>query len=197
VQSFLDSDNYIIDFLKQVYSLDESILSNEKIISILKDQYWCNSRDIFGAKLAGFDNLHKNPLLTAICGEIGNNAYDHNLGKWNDVPGLYFNQDFLHTVVLLDRGQGVYNSLKKVRPQIKDDSEALGLAFVEHVSGREPEHRGNGLKFVADIIRQNKWKLFFQSGKGVIQIKDGQIGVRITTDNEHCTKGCLAVIKYE
>jgi hypothetical protein len=90
----------------------------------------------------------------------------------------------------------VYKSLKKVRPQISSDTEALQMAFTEHVSGREPECRGNGLKFVADAISQNNWYLFFQSGDCACIIKNGQMEICIANNNHHCFSGCLAVIKY-
>jgi len=44
-------------------------------------------------------------LIVAITGEIGNNSFDHNLGKWPDEPGVFFGYDIAKgTVVLADRG---------------------------------------------------------------------------------------------
>ena len=33
------------------------------------------------------------PLIVAVAGEIGNNSFDHNLGKWPDSPGVFFGFD--------------------------------------------------------------------------------------------------------
>jgi len=50
-------------------------------------------------------------------------------------------------VVLADRGQGVLTTLKRVRRELTNSSEAIRVAFTETISGRYPETRGNGLKF--------------------------------------------------
>ncbi|MCR4314312.1 MAG: hypothetical protein NUV84_03635 [Candidatus Uhrbacteria bacterium] len=93
-------------------------------------------------------------LITAMVGELANNAFDHNLGKWRDIRGCWLetamNNDQL-TIYVADRGQGVTASLSRVRPGI-DDLEAIRIAFAEHVTGRAPEKRGNGLKFVMNVL---------------------------------------------
>ena len=33
------------------------------------------------------------PLIVAIVGEIGNNSFDHNLGNWPDISGIFFSFD--------------------------------------------------------------------------------------------------------
>lgn len=53
-----------------------------KVDLAFDNAFQCLSRDIFQA---GLDNLYqetKNPLLIAVAGEIGNNAFDHNSGSW-------------------------------------------------------------------------------------------------------------------
>ena len=79
---------------------------------------------------------------------------------------------------MADRGQGVQKTLKRVRPQIADDEEALKIAFTEIVSGRAPESRGNGLKFVRKIITEvaklAPIKLSFQSGSAVLTLSHNQ-----------------------
>ncbi len=155
----------------------------------------CASRDIFNARLSNFFGATNDPLLTAVCGEIGNNAFDHNLGNWSEINGLYFNYDLSRLTVFIDRGQGVMSSLKKVRPDLNSDLEAVKTAFTEHVSGRDPEQRGNGLKFVADAVKQNKWMLFFQSGNGICSIANSKMDFK-WSGNERYLKGCFAVIKY-
>ncbi|MDO8519953.1 MAG: hypothetical protein Q7T11_07320 [Deltaproteobacteria bacterium] len=138
------------------------------------------TRDVFQARL---DRFYKEALrggfaagdaslLTAVCGEIGNNCFDHNLGQWKDQPGCRFEYEFSSgsaKVVLSDRGQGILASLKRAKPDLRDDAEALKTAFEKTLSGRHPEQRGNGLKFVRSVINQNtKRGLLFGSGRATI-----------------------------
>ena len=51
-----------------------------------------------------------------------------------------------------DRGRGVFASLSSVYKEIKDPQTALELAYKKRISGRFPERRGNGLKFVRQVI---------------------------------------------
>mgnify|MGYP001615818303 CR=1 FL=1 len=123
----------------------------------------CPTRDVFTGRL---DHarilLERSPAfqviaseLIAAVGEIGNNAFDHNIGQWRDVPGSWFGWTLeakQWTAVIADRGQGVLATLRRIRPALLDDSEALRVAFHEVISGRSPEQRGNGLKFVASVV---------------------------------------------
>ncbi|MFH1621450.1 MAG: hypothetical protein ABIB04_05215 [Patescibacteria group bacterium] len=81
-------------------------------------------------------------LLAAIIGEIVGNCFDHNLGKWRDLPGCRLetsvNGDVFRGVVA-DRGQGVLATLKQVLPELQDDEQALLVAFTKNVTGRAPE----------------------------------------------------------
>ena len=64
----------------------------------IKDEYYCATRDVFQARLdsmvsfllAGKVAEGDAYMLAAIAGEIGNNSFDHNLGSWPDVPGIFF-----------------------------------------------------------------------------------------------------------
>ena len=67
--------------------------------------------------------------------------------------------------MLADRGQGILKTLKRVRPNLKNDKQALKTAFTEIITARAPEERGNGLKFVKNIVIDNPLMLFFQSGE--------------------------------
>jgi len=164
--------------------------------------YYCETRDVFQARLDRMtDDLLANNnikeekvyLVSAIVGEIGNNSFDHNLGNWSDVMGTFFAYDFVDDklkVVLADRGQGVLKTLKKVKPELKNDSEALKTAFTERISGRAPENRGNGLKFTKESVKKEKMYLVFSSGNARVELnkemKIKQIGENI--------KGCLAIL---
>jgi hypothetical protein len=139
----------------------------------------CETRDVFVARLSAFKaflkkglNSDELPLLISVVGEVGNNSFDHNLGKWVDQPGCWLETQVTGAkiwVCIADRGQGVYNSLKRVDPNIKDDQAALKTAFEKFISGRAPEQRGNGLKFVKKIISNAPGLgLACASGKGQI-----------------------------
>lgn len=96
-------------------------------------------------------------LLTAILGELANNAFDHNLGKWQDQVGCLISIEKLNDQIrfaVADRGQGIQASLQHVRPDIQDPGQILKIAFEDIISGRSPEKRGNGLKFVKHSFEQ-------------------------------------------
>ena len=139
------------------------------------------TRDLFQARLGqfvqeligGFKIQEQDAfLLSAIIGEVGNNSFDHNLGQWKDIPGCwleYASTDTYIDVYIADRGQGIRASLQHVKPDIESDNEALTIAFTKRLSGRAPEKRGNGLKFVRDIINDNPQRgLLCASGSGII-----------------------------
>ncbi len=139
----------------------------------------CQNRALFQARLSsmhlGFVKKYakdKITLLDAVVAEIGINCFDHNLGKWKDVPGCWFDYNCEKNkiwVVISDRGQGILSSLKRVVPELKSDQEAVETAFQKRISGRSPEQRGNGLKFVRNIINGNKDRgLLYLSGSGRI-----------------------------
>lgn len=136
-------------------------------------------------------------LISAITGEIGNNSFDHNLGNWPDIPGIFFAYDLeRRQVVLADRGQGILQTLKRVKPELANDQEALKTAFTETISGRAPEARGNGLKFVREIIAKNKnFKLFFQTGSAELRMQGGLSDLKIK-NADICLRGCLVLIKF-
>ena len=156
----------------------------------LNSEYYCQTRDVFQARLdrmaIAFD---QNYLVTAIAGEIGNNSFDHNVGNWPDVPGIFFGYD-KHKVVLADRGQGVFATLKKVKPELSNDSEALQTAFTERLSGRSPERRGNGLKFVRESVSKQRLHLSFASGTAKAELNE-KIEIR---ERAQSIRGCLAVL---
>jgi hypothetical protein len=146
----------------------------------------CSFRDIFQARL---DTLYavlikkkQDPsaaaLITALLGEVGNNSFDHNLGQWRDTPGCWFEYGFEKNcfwALIADRGRGMHQSLKLVEPNLKNDQQAIETAFTKVISGRFPEKRGNGLKFVSGIMNHAKPRgLFCLSGEGMITL--GQKG---------------------
>lgn len=135
-------------------------------------------------------------LIGLVVGEIGNNSFDHNLGNWPDVLGIFFAYDLKNKkIVLADRGQGILKTLKKVKPGLKNHQEALRVAFTEIISGRAPESRGNGLKSVRQVVAGNEISLFFQTGDAQLKMKkkDSNLNIKKSKINFH---GCLALIKF-
>lgn len=157
---------------------------------ILSSEERCPTRDVFSARLG---KAHSNPLFLAILGEIGNNAFDHNLGNWRNVPGIYFTVDAENGMaVIADRGQGVRKTLSRVVPDLANDKDALKVAFTKVISGRSPERRGNGLKFVREVVQGQKWSLEFYSGMGkAIMQKGSEIEF---SDGDRDIKGAIAYI---
>jgi len=168
----------------------------------IQSEYYCRTRDIFQAKLEkmtmellrsetiGEDDIY---IISAIAGEIGNNSFDHNLGNWPNVAGVFFGY-FLDNgrlkVVLADRGQGILATLKKVKSELKSDVEALKTAFTEKISGRAPENRGNGLKFVKENVEKRKMHLTFISGNAKMELNE-KMEIKATDEN---IRGCLAIL---
>lgn len=168
----------------------------------IDSSYYCETRDVFQARLDSMRQLfiQKNVspedlvyLLAALAGEIGNNSFDHNGGHWPDVSGIFFGYDMVSkTVVLADRGQGVLKTLQQVRPELPDDVQALEVAFKEKLSGRAPENRGNGLKFVRQTVHDQKLHLSFYSGAARAELNDAII----IESSQSTLQGCLAILTF-
>lgn len=165
---------------------------------------YCQTRDEFQARLEILQSvlsrstpLPAMSLITAVAGEIGNNSFDHNLGNWPDIPGIYFSYNMRNRIIVLaDRGQGVLTTLKRVRPDLNNAALALKVAFTETISGRQPEARGNGLKFVREVIVNNPLTLFFQTGNAFLQLKQHTPDI-VVQRAETAIKGCFAIIGFE
>lgn len=168
----------------------------------------CETRDVFAARLShlkdlirqGFD-LKKLSLLISSVGEIGNNSFDHNLGQWRDVPGCWFEMQVTGNRVWIcigDRGQGIYNSLIRVDPKITNEQSAMEVAFEQFISGRAPEKRGNGLKYVKDnILREQERGLSCFSGKGHMQYGDWGLDCeKILKSHVSKVKGTLTLMAW-
>jgi len=170
----------------------------------LPSAFYCQDISVFQARLSRLERdlgeikrLNKIfPLISAITGEIGNNSFDHNLGNWPDVPGIFFAYDLNKKIVVLaDRGQGILKTLKRVIPNLKNHREALYVAFTKIISGRRPESRGNGLKFVKEVVMNNKISLFFQTGNAYLKIKNKEPDLKAQKAVVNF-RGCLALIKF-
>ncbi|MFH1657138.1 MAG: helix-turn-helix domain-containing protein [bacterium] len=168
------------------------------------DQFYCQNSGVFQARITRMGDLMMGnreakelfSLLTSIAGEIGNNSYDHNLGQWPDTPGIFFGYDLnKNQIVLADRGLGILQTLKRVKPDLKDHEDALRVAFTEIISGRKPEARGNGLKYVRSVISKNQINLIFQTGDAKLILTGGSADLDIKKVEENI-RGCIALITY-
>ncbi|MBU0530929.1 MAG: helix-turn-helix domain-containing protein [Candidatus Uhrbacteria bacterium] len=166
--------------------------------------FYCATSDVFKTRYERMAlGLDDNPslkdiasLISSAAGEIGNNSFDHNLGNWPDINGNFFAYDFgKHIVVLADRGVGILKTLSRVKPELKSDEEALQVAFTEYITGRKPQHRGNGLKYVKNAIFQSGSSLTFLSGDSILEIKKGESKFSIKK-TETPIRGTLALIEY-
>lgn len=166
--------------------------------------FYCPDSSVFHARLSRMENeLGKIkelslvfPLISAVAGEIGNNSFDHNLGSWPDIPGIFFTYNLnKRMVVLADRGQGILTTLRRVEQSLTNHQDALYTAFTKIISGRAPESRGNGLKFVRDVVMNNKIGLFFQTGDAYLEIKKRKPDFKVKKSSISF-RGCLASIKF-
>lgn len=173
---------YVNSFIKDISQLNQN------------NDCWSLYKDAFDAKLQTFAMQSQQWLLGAVLGEIGFNTFDHNFQIDSNRKGLYCNFEYgENTAALLDFGCGIKTSLSKVKKDIKTDKEALRIAFTEIISGRAPEQRGNGLKFVLSSVIQNNWNMYFHSGSAYCLIdKDGYT----FKDSEYNHIGCFCVIGW-
>lgn len=166
--------------------------------------FYCSNSAVFQAKLLKMENLLMNKpgfeklfsLVTLVTGEIGDNSFAHNLGKWPDTPGIFFGYDIQKGIIVLaDRGLGVLETLCYVRPNLPNHIAAVEVAFTEFISGRAPEKRGNGLKSVREVILTQPIDLFFASGDAEVRMRGSRKIFRVTR-GQHMIRGCLAKIEF-
>lgn len=169
--------------------------------------FYCATSSIFQAKLVkmerlliqkpGFEKLYS--LIVLIAGEIGDNSFAHNLGKWPDTPGIFFAYDVQEGVIVLaDRGLGILNTLSRVRPELSSHAAAVEMAFTQFISGRNPEFgqkRGNGLKLVREVVTAQPIDLFFTSGNAEVSMKGPDKVFRVT-QGKGMISGCMAKIEF-
>jgi hypothetical protein len=168
---------------------------------LLDPDWLCPTRDVFQARqekllknLRGLLPENSLYLLVGAAGEIGNNSFDHNLGSWRDTAGVLFSLDEKkREIILADRGQGILATLKRVRPQTAGHLDALKAAFTETISGRYPEKRGNGLKFVKKAVEENNLRLSFYSGDALCQISGANMDI---IKSPIFIPGTLAIINF-
>ncbi len=199
-----DLSDFLLNNFKYLFRVATKWAFSRKVIDI-PSRLYCADAFVFKSRLARLATIlqeRSDPeglftLATSIMGEIGNNSFDHNLGNWSNIPGIFFGYNLKENkAILIDRGQGVLTTLKRVRPTLKNDNEALKVAFTEILSGREPENRGNGLKYVRKIVENNQMYLSFHSGDGLVLIDGKAKDLKIINANT-IMKGCLVTLNYK
>jgi len=199
-----DITNFLLNNFK--YFLDIAVkwsFSNKAIY--VPSKFYCADSSIFKARLDMLANILKKDssigesfsLITSVVAEIGKNSFDHNIGQWPDIKGIFFGYCLNERkIILADRGQGILTTLKRVRPNLKNDKDALVVAFTEVITGRDPEHRGNGLKYVRKVICDTQMHLWFHSGNGAIDFSD-DIDDFSAIDIERYMAGCFVMLDYK
>lgn len=169
----------------------------------VESSYYCQTRDVFEArnnKMLNFliqNGVDENSayLIYAITGELGNNSFDHNLGKWTGIMGVFFRYEYSKKtglIIIADRGLGILGTLKTVVFNLNNHKDAIKLAFTKKISSRVLENRGNGLKFVKQNVINKNFYLELQSGNAKAKINHGmQI---VSTDNH--VNGCIAILNF-
>src|SRR3989339_2179726 len=168
------------------------------------NRFYCSTSSIFNARLTkmeyelmqkpGFEKLYS--LIVLITGEIGDNSFAHNLGKWPDTAGIFFGYNLdKRIIVLADRGLGILETLRQVRPELPSHVVAVKVAFTEFLSGRAPEKRGNGLKLVREVILVQPIDLFYTSGDAEVRMRGSNKAFSVTR-GQRIVRGCLAKIEF-
>ena len=152
-----------IDHLLTAYNLGEL----EKV----KSDFRCETRDVFRARHDRWFNqlekeigVSKAALILTVIGEVGNNCYDHNLGHWNDLPGLCFYQE-KGFALLFDCGRGIEASLSSAGFKFDSEKSYLMAALTQRITGRAPERRGNGLKVSLEAVESLGIGFYIRSGQ--------------------------------
>jgi len=197
------SENSIDIFLNDLFKMAYEWATNPEPTEI-PSIFYSQDSATFQSRLIKMQSLLANvpsaanilSLLVAITGEIGNNSFDHNIGNWPDKAGIFFGYDVNKgEIVLADRGLGILKTLQRVRSELNNHKDALEVAFTEMISGRAPEDRGNGLKFVRKVITENPISLQFQSGDAELIIPKESSDLNITKPKQSL-RGCIALIKF-
>lgn len=131
--------------------------------------YYCATRDVFRARHDKWFNQQtknigvvKAAQLLTIIGEVGNNSFDHNLGHWQNSPGLCFYTE-QGVILLYDQGRGIEKSLSAGGHKFASSAEYLSAALTQRITGRAPERRGNGLKVSLRMVEELKIDFYIRS----------------------------------
>mgnify|MGYP001619747335 FL=1 len=97
--------------------------------------------------------------------------------------------------MLADRGLGILETLRQVRPELSNHVNAVQVAFTEFISGRAPEKRGNSLKLVREVVIDQPIDLFYTTGDAEVRMQGSDKVFRVTR-GQRIVRGCLAKIEF-
>ncbi len=191
-----------MDLIKKV---ERFIITGETVGDQKEGLWFCEDRGQVKGRLPHWFKLleawtrdnNQASLISAILGELANNSFDHNLGKWKDTPGCMIGLSIQSKVILLvaaDRGQGIISSLGKQLPEKTTPKEVMRVAFEERISGRAPEQRGNGLKFIREEMDGQHHRLFCLSANTIYQ--KGELSFDLNLKALKKAPGTLSVIEW-
>jgi hypothetical protein len=118
-------------------------------------------------------------IINSQISEVIDNAFSHNLGKWNSSTGpmlIYMAQTYNDSIEFSfsDFGGGFLESLKTNYPELKDEKEAIEIALRQRVTGRPNRKGGNGLYYLSNkVFNGFNGELFIRSGS--VAIKSGKL----------------------
>ena len=121
----------------------------------------------------GMGAANVRPELVEIFSELVNNAAEHGmteLGANVHVRHIPHRRGTAFDAVISDSGPGIRATLARnpKLPQLETDSDAIGLAVQELVSGTGVPTRGIGLWMTVTEMRKPGRKLFIHSGTGLL-----------------------------
>ena len=117
-------------------------------------------------------------LVASSLGEIVDNAFLHNLGKWPldiNIRSVLLAQNFPNKRELCfsycDFGVGFKNTLLHNYPYLKNNFEAIKLALEKNVTSRSPQRGGNGLTYLQqNIFNGFQGELLLRSGEALVTV---------------------------
>lgn len=129
-------------------------------------------------------------LVASSLGEVVDNAFLHNLGKWSlDVNGrsILLAQNFSQKRELCfsycDFGVGFLATLSANYPELNNNFEAIKLAFEKNVTARSPQRGGNGLNYLQqNVFNGFKGELLLRSGEALVNV-DGKNNVALLNND--------------
>ena len=118
-------------------------------------------------------------LITSSLGEVIDNAFSHNLGKWSPATGpmvVFFMQEYPQEkklcFAICDLGVGFFKTLHNNYPHIKTEEEAIAHALRPDVTGRENKKGGNGLTYLKkNVFNGFKGDLYIRSLNTFFSVK--------------------------
>lgn len=119
-------------------------------------------------------------LIASSLGEVVDNAFTHNLGKWNHEIGplgILLSQTFHKKRELCfsfcDLGIGFLETLKSNYPTLSSQGESIALAIQPNITGRPQRQGGNGLDYLKkNVFNGFRGDLYIRSGDTLYSVRE-------------------------